>query len=79
MNNLLELFNHCQQHLIKKQKLFEIEREDTHNSINQTFNKIFEQLIEIRRFCRNDIETQTLNVQKEASVLAETFRPIQRS
>ncbi|CAF0762052.1 unnamed protein product [Rotaria sordida] len=71
-----ELFNHCQQHLIKKQKLFEIEREDTHNSINQTFNKIFEQLIEIRRFCRNDIETQTLNVQIELQQMLDAIQYI---
>jgi hypothetical protein len=63
MNDLIELFDHLQQRLIEKQKLFEIQREDEHHSINRTFNKIFEQLIEIRRFCRNDIEQQTLNAQ----------------
>ena len=40
-----------------------IQREDVHDSINRTFNKIFEQIMEIRRFCRNDIEQQTLNAQ----------------
>lgn len=63
MNDLIELFDHCQERLIEKQKLFEIQQEDEQNSINRTFNKIFEQLIEIRRFCRNDIEQQTLNAQ----------------
>jgi len=63
MNDLIELFDHFQQRLIEKQKLVEIQREDVHHSINRTFNKIFEQLIEIRRFCRNDIEQQTLNAQ----------------
>jgi hypothetical protein len=63
MNDLIELLNHFQQRLMEKQKLFEIQKEDVHHSINRTFNKIFEQLIEIRRFCRNDIEQQTLNAQ----------------
>jgi hypothetical protein len=63
MNDFIELFDHFQQRLVDKQKLFEIQRDDIHQSINQTFNKIFEQLIEIRRFCRNDIEQQTLNAQ----------------
>ncbi len=63
MNDLIELFDHFQQRLIEKQKLVEIQREDVHHSINRTFNKIFEQLIEIRRFCRNDNEQQTLNAQ----------------
>jgi hypothetical protein len=63
MNDLIELCDHFQQSLNEKQKLFQIQREDVHHSINRTFNKIFEQLIEIRRFCRNDIEQQTLNTQ----------------
>ena len=63
MNDLVQLCDHFQKSLNEKQKLFEIQREDVHHSINRTFNKIFEQLIEIRRFCRNDIEQQTLNAQ----------------
>ncbi|CAF0785948.1 unnamed protein product [Rotaria sp. Silwood1] len=69
-----ELFNHVQQDLIKKQKLFEIEQEDIHDSINRTFNKIFEQLIEIRRFCRNDIEKQTLNAQIELQQMLDAIQ-----
>jgi len=67
MNDLIELFDQFQQHLIEKQKFIDIQREDVHHSINRTFNKIFEQLIEIRRFCRNDIEQQTLNAQVNSS------------
>lgn len=67
MNDLIELFEQFQQHLIEKQKFIEIQREDVHQSINRTFNKIFEQLIEIRRYCRNDIEQQTLNAQVSPS------------
>ena len=63
MNHLIELLNHFQADVIEKQKLYEREKEATHYSINKTFNKIFEQLIEIRRFCRNDIEKQALNAQ----------------
>ena len=65
MNDFSDLFEEFQQHCIEKQKFIEIQREDVHQSINRTFNKIFEQLIEIRRFCRNDIEQQTLNAQVE--------------
>lgn len=63
MNNLIELFDRFQQDIIQKQKLFDTEREDIQHSINETFNRIFAQLIEIRRYCRNDIEKQTINAQ----------------
>lgn len=67
MSDFIDLFEEFQQHFIEKQKFIEIQREDVHQSINRTFNKIFEQLIEIRRFCRNDIEQQTLNAQVNSS------------
>lgn len=73
MNDLIELFDEFQQRLYEKQKLIDIQQEDVHQSINRTFNKIFEQLIEIRRFCRNDIEQQTLNAQVDLIDFQEIF------
>ena len=63
MNHCRELLDDLQQRLIDKQKLFEIQRDDIQQGINQSFHRIFEQLIEMRRFCRNDIEQQSLNAQ----------------
>ncbi|CAF1359994.1 unnamed protein product [Adineta steineri] len=74
MNDFRDLLNHFQQRLTEKQKLFDIQREDVHHSINRTFNKIFEQFIEIRRFCRNDIEQQTLNAQIELQQMLDAVQ-----
>ena len=63
MNDFKDLLDQAERKAAEKQKLVELQREDVHGGINGTFNKIFEQLIEIRRFCRNDIEQQALNVQ----------------
>jgi len=63
MNEFIESFDNYQKRLIDKQKTLDHQRTDIHHSINRAFNKIFEQLIEIRRFCRNDLEQQTINAQ----------------
>lgn len=63
MNDLKDFIDQSERSISEKQKFFDVQRDDVHHSINRTFNKIFEQLIEIRRFCRNDIEQQTLNAQ----------------
>jgi len=63
MSELTSSFDHLQQRLHAQQMQFQEQREETHRSINVTFNRIFEQLIEIRRYCRNDIEQQALNAQ----------------
>ncbi|UJR33395.1 hypothetical protein I4U23_020842 [Adineta vaga] len=76
MNDLKDLLEQSERNIIEKQKLFEIQRDDVHHSINRTFNKIFEQLIEIRRFCRNDIEQQTLNAQIELQQMLDTVQYI---
>ena len=73
MNDLIELFAQFEQRLIEKENFLQIQREDVHGSINRTFNQIFEQLIDIRRFCRNDIEQQTINTQ----VLIKYFSTIE--
>lgn len=61
--NMNELFDQIEEGIVEKDKIVRIQCEDVHQSINRTFNKIFEQLIEIRRFSRNDIEQQSLNIQ----------------
>lgn len=58
-----ELFDQIEDDIVHKENILRIQCEDVQQSINRTFNKIFEQLIEIRRFCRNDIEQQSLNIQ----------------
>ncbi|CAF0729083.1 unnamed protein product [Adineta ricciae] len=76
MNDVKDFIDQSERSISEKQKLFEIQRDDIHHSINRTFNKIFEQLIEIRRFCRNDIQQQTLNAQIELQQMLDAVQCI---
>lgn len=63
MKELIELLNQFEERIVDKERFVHSQCDDVQQSINRTFHQIFEQLIEIRRFCRNDIEQQTLNIQ----------------
>lgn len=74
MNELIDIFDSYQKRLIDKQKTIDLQRNNIHHSINRAFNKIFEQLIEIRRFCRNDLEQQTINAQIELQQMLDMIQ-----
>lgn len=63
MTDFQQLLDHLEQRLIEKQGSVDVQRKDTHQAINQTFQKLCQQLFELRRFSRNDIEQQALNAQ----------------
>lgn len=79
MKALIELLNQFEERIVEKEKVVHIQCEDVQQSINRTFHQVFEQLIEIRRFCRNDIEQQTLNIQVCSMKLLVCHSPLQSS
>ena len=62
-NDLCQIFDEFERRLIEKQRSIDVQRDDFQQTINQNFQKLCQQLFEMRRFSRNDIEQQTLNAQ----------------
>ena len=57
------LFDQFERRLTEKQRSIDLQRDDFYQAVNQTFQKLCQQLFEMRRYSRNDIEQQTLNAQ----------------
>lgn len=62
-SDLRQLFDQFERRLTEKQRSIDLQRDDFYQAVNQTFQKLCQQLFELRRYSRNDIEQQTLNAQ----------------
>ena len=62
-SDLRHLFDQFERRLTEKQCSIDLQRDDFYQAVNQTFQKLCQQLFEMRRYSRNDIEQQTLNTQ----------------